>query len=440
MAVISLELNELNFDYVKFFVGQGKLPTFGKLLSECQLFETVAEKEYPFLEPWIQWPTVYSGKTYGEHGIFRLGDAVHKSHDQIWEKVEHIGVSVGAISPMNAANRCAAPDFFLPDPWTSTPLTADDRTAKLFGLIRALVNDNASSDLSTFDLGKQILPLALPYLQGQSLVRYFRVLPTALKHKWAKAGFLDCLLADLFQALMKRHGTGFGSLFLNAGAHIQHHHMYDSDVYNGHRSNPTWYSSAADSDADPLLFIYSLYDGIVSQFLSRADTHLLLTTGLSQIPNERDHYQYRIVDFEGFFTMIGLADVRIEPRMSRDFLLSFDSPAAAQAALAQLDNVTCAGKPLFKVEDRGQTLFCQVAYFGPPDGLKFVSINGTVEDHSTTFVLVSIENGIHQTIGYHLDTRTPKTSDRVRIPLTEVHDRLLNAARASLSPRLAEAA
>lgn len=440
MTAISLELNELNFEYLKFFVAQGKLPTFARLFNEFQLFETVAEKEYPHLEPWIQWPTVYTGKTYAEHGLFRLGDAVYTAQDQIWEKVERLGGSVGAVSPMNAANRCNNPDFFLPDPWTNTKITADARTEKLFGLIRTLVNDNASSDLSTFDLGKQILPLALPYLQGQSLTRYFRVLPTALKHKWAKAGFLDCLLADLFQSLVKRHETQFASLFLNAGAHIQHHHMYDSSVYTGDRENPTWYSSAAGNDTDPLLFIYSLYDDIVAQFLGRSDTHLLITTGLSQIPNERDHYQYRIVDFDGFFSMVGLVGARIEPRMSRDFLLAFDTIDAAQAGIALLDQIRCGDKPFFKVEDRGDTLFCQVVYFGPPAGLQSISIKGMVQDHSEKFVLVSIENGIHQTIGYHLDNRIRKTTDVMRIPLTEVHDRLFAAARAAITTRVAKAA
>lgn len=441
MAVISLELNELNFDYVKFFVGQGKLPTFARLLDKLQLFETVAEKEYPYLEPWIQWPSVYTGKTYAEHGIFRLGDAIYKPQDQIWEEVERLGGTVGAVSPMNAVNRCVDPDFFLPDPWTNTKITADPRTEKLFGLIRALVNDNASSDQSTFNLGKQILPLALPYLQGQSLTRYFRVLPTALKHKWAKAGFLDCLLADLFLSLVKRHGTQFASLFLNAGAHIQHHHMYDSNVYQGDRANPTWYSSAAGNDADPLLFIYSLYDTVVAQFLDRADTHLLITTGLSQIPNERDHYQYRIVEFDQFFSTVGLTGARIEPRMSRDFLLAFDTADAAQAGTALLDRIRCGDAPLFKIEDRGETLFCQVAYFGPPAGLEEISIDGKEQNLREKFVLVSIENGIHQTIGYHLDSRIGKTADMAtRIPLTEVHERLLAAAKAGIEPRIAKAA
>src|SRR3546814_9888802 len=95
--------------------------------------------------------------------------------------------------------------------------------------------------------------------------------------------------------------------------------------------------------------------------------------------------------------------------MSRDFLLEFPDRALAEKAIAALDKVRCAEAPLFTVEDRGTTLFCQVGYFGPPEGLKEVSIDGRVGDHSGDFVLVSIENGIHQTIGYHLDTQVART-------------------------------
>lgn len=440
MPAISLELNELNFHYIKSYVACGQLPTFGRLLRDFQLFETIAEKQYPHLEPWIQWPTVYTGKTFAEHGIFRLGDAVYKSHNQIWEKLEGHRCKIGAISPMNAANRCAHPDFFLPDPWTNTPLTADRRTEKLFCLIRDVVNENASSGLSIFGLGRKILPLVLPYLNMWSVSRFLTILPMALKHKWARAAFLDAMLADLFLSLVARHRTQYASLFLNAAAHIQHHYTYDSAVYNGDRRNPAWYSSAVGNDVDPLLFIYGVYDRILAQFLARPNTHLLITTGLSQVPNERDHYQYRIVDFDRFMTMIGLEGVTVEPRMSRDFLLVFESSQAARAGVEALGRIVCRGRPLLRLEDRGETLFCQVAYFGPPEGLKEITINGVSGDYSDQFVLVSIENAIHQTIGYHVDSRIANSGEVRQIPLTEVHSRLQQAGLAELGHAFSAAA
>ena len=428
MQVLSLELNELNFHYIKCFVDQGELPTFARLFAAQQVRETDAGEVYPELEPWIQWPTVYTGKRYTEHELFRLGDIVYHDQPQIWDYLEQRGVKVGAISPMNASNRCTNAAFFLPDPWTHTKLVAEPRVAKLYGLLGALVNDNATADASLAKLASRILPLALQHITSASIIEYFKILPMALKYKWARAAFLDRLLADVFVSLWKKHKPGFASLFLNAGAHIQHHHTYDSTAYEGDRSNPGWYSKAAETNDDPLLFIYRVYDGILAEMMALKNTQVFITTGLSQIPNKREHYQFRIVDFRSFFAKVGLEGATIRPRMSRDFLLEFPSSAAAAAARPVLDRVRCGDTPLFTVEDRGDTLFCQVGYFGPPEGLKQVSIDCLPGDHSQAFALVSIENAIHQPIGYFVDTLAPGRANLPPLPLTDVFDRLCTAA------------
>src|SRR3546814_9749219 len=99
-------------------------------------------------------------------------------------------------------------------------------------------SDVCSSDLSIAKLGPQLLPLALPYLSAGSIPKYLRILRMATQYKWAKAAFLDRLLTDMTFSLMRKHRPDYVSLFLNAGAHIQHHHMYDSAIYPGNRSNP----------------------------------------------------------------------------------------------------------------------------------------------------------------------------------------------------------
>ena len=61
--VILLELNEINFDAVSFYIKRGKcLPGFKKLIEQG-IVETEAEPEYENLEPWVQWPSVHTGKT-----------------------------------------------------------------------------------------------------------------------------------------------------------------------------------------------------------------------------------------------------------------------------------------------------------------------------------------------------------------------------------------
>ena len=66
---ILLGLNELNFDYIKFYINQGLLPNFKKILDIQPPIETVSESDYKLLEPWVQWVTIHTGKTFDEHKI-----------------------------------------------------------------------------------------------------------------------------------------------------------------------------------------------------------------------------------------------------------------------------------------------------------------------------------------------------------------------------------
>ena len=116
-SLILLEVNELNFDVVETYIraGAAELPNFEKLIGWKRNL-TQAEESYCLLEPWIQWPSVHTGLAYTDHKLFRLGDAALASPEQIFEKVEAAGYSVGAISPMNAINALVSPSYFIPDP------------------------------------------------------------------------------------------------------------------------------------------------------------------------------------------------------------------------------------------------------------------------------------------------------------------------------------
>ena len=434
--VISLELNEINFDFVNRYVVQGKLPTFARLIDRYEVFETVAEDNYPFLEPWIQWPTVYNGKSYDEHKLFRLGDVVGTGHEQIWEALAAEGVSVGAISPMNAENRVPDADFFVPDPWTVTPVTGDKSLEELSALVSEVVNGNAHGGGGMATLARRLMPFVLRYASIRSLSEYARILGLSAKYKFARAGFLDRFLADVFLKLRDQNGTRFASLFLNAGAHIQHHHMFESAIYEGEQENPGWYSTAKGDGVDPLLFIYQVYDQILADMLKLPNTRLMVTTGLSQIANPRTIYQYRFTDHVRSLTRLGIEGFALVPRMSRDFLLTFADRAGAEKAIADMSRVTCTGKPFFTIEDRGDSLFCQIGYFGTQSALSDVKVDGVSHDLSDEIVLVSIENGIHQTIGFHVDTAIARTAPAVagakrpRIRLTELFGRMRDAALA----------
>ena len=259
--LLFLELNEINFDYVDAYVGRGGLPHLGRLARDSGVARTVSEQRYEDLEPWIQWVTAHTGLPLAEHGVFRLGDIVKKDLPQIWEQLEGRGLSVGAISPMNAKNRLRDPAFFVPDPWTSTPPSATPRLAALYAGIAQAVNENAQSRVSARSLAGLAAGFAA-YARPANYTTYLKLTAMSRGRPWRKALVLDLLLADVFLREVRRTKPDFASLFLNAGAHVQHHYLFSSACYAGPHRNPAWYVPAG---VDPVYEAYALYDRIVGQ-------------------------------------------------------------------------------------------------------------------------------------------------------------------------------
>ena len=116
--LILLALNEINFSIVEKYLAAGiKLSNFSKILH-LKSINTLAEKKYEELEPWIQWHSIHTGLSFSDHQIFRLGDGVNCDKKSIYNILEDYGLSVGAVSPMNLKNNLNNPKYFIPDPWT----------------------------------------------------------------------------------------------------------------------------------------------------------------------------------------------------------------------------------------------------------------------------------------------------------------------------------
>src|SRR3989442_3698209 len=93
--LLCLELNELNFEFVEHYARIGALPAIARLLKAHGYARTRSETVYEHIEPWIQWFTVHTGKAFGEHKVFRLGDGPQAGERQIWEELARRGLRVG---------------------------------------------------------------------------------------------------------------------------------------------------------------------------------------------------------------------------------------------------------------------------------------------------------------------------------------------------------
>jgi len=114
--LILIEFNELSPRLLERFMAAGKLPNFRKFYAESTVYVTDAQEEVAHLEPWIQWPTVHSGLTYQEHGVFHLGDGRNETRKYIAEILSDAGVRVGVFGSMNMNYR-ALNGYVIADPW-----------------------------------------------------------------------------------------------------------------------------------------------------------------------------------------------------------------------------------------------------------------------------------------------------------------------------------
>ncbi|NVB80906.1 MAG: hypothetical protein HOV81_21090 [Kofleriaceae bacterium] len=425
--VISLELNEVDFELLRKYVDAGKLPTFERLLARYDLVQTTSETEYAHLEPWIQWVTAHTGLTFSQHGVFRLGDIVGKELRQLWEVLEErFGLRVAAVSPMNARNVLKNAAFFVPDPWTQTATLGPWDLRLLSTALVQTVNDNAQHRI-TVGSYLRLAAAAAVNVRAKNLRSYAKLAATSRTKKWRKALVLDQLLCDAFIGHCKKARPDYASLFLNAAAHVQHHYMFSSPFYRGELRNPDWY---IEPGLDPVGEVYALYDEIIASILTALpDARLLIATGLSQQPNHQLIHYYRPKDHLALMGQLGLSGITaVQPRMSRDFLVEFDSPRDAAAAQRKLEGfVAPDGVSIFSVENRGKTLFCMLCYTRPIER-DFTISNGevTLRHFEEQVAHVSIENAIHRQTGYFLDTGLAKTGTRKPIPLTSLFDHTLS--------------
>ena len=399
---ILLGLNELNVDYIKFYISQGLLPNFKRLFEIQEPIETTSEKEYKLLEPWVQWVTIHTGKTYEQHNVFRLGDIVnHPELSQLFEELENEGLSVGAISPFNAENRLKNPSFFVPDPWTKTNPSGNWIVKALYQAVHQSVNDNAKSKLNF----KSMISLGLGLLLYVPISRWLHYVKIVFKAKnpGAKAVILDSLLADVYLTLWKKHKPDFSNLFLNSGAHIQHHYLFNSKAYKGDLKNPDWYCP---DGFDPLIQILSEYDCQIGKLLKLKDVKIIVTTGLHQQPHEHLTFYWRLNEHVKFAEMIGIKNFsEILPRMSRDFLIKFNNETDTSNAKNLLNSFYASKDDikLFEVDNRGTSLFVELVYpndIDESDSIYSKTSKLKLEKFKSYIAFVAIKNGEHNGIGY----------------------------------------
>ncbi len=420
MQLILIELNELNFNYAKEYFDKLKLSTIKDINQ--RLIKTVSEKNYELLEPWIQWHSIHTGCSAEDHGIFRLGDVVKTKKVQIFEELEQNKLKVGSISAMNTINNLKNPSYFIPDPWTDTKSDNSFFSKIITSVLRDSVNNNSSGNLKKKNYFNLIL-IFLKFVRIKKYPIFIKLFFTSFFGKWRRALFLDLLIHEIHFHLLNKKNPNFSCVFFNAGAHIQHHYLLNSLANKTSIKNP---NHILKSYEDPFKETLILYDEILKDYLD-IKKNIILATGLTQKIINQPHYYYRLVNHENFLKKLDLNFLRVEPRMSRDFLIQFRDNTERDFAYNKLSKIMLNNQILFGVLDlRNNSIFATLTYRNKIKKDDNININGKKIKILDNVVFVALKNGEHDGNGYlFVDgeiTKNFKNSDQIKI--TEIKNNI----------------
>lgn len=428
---VQLELNEISTPVIRSLCARGELPNFARILREWACLESTSEEEYELIEPWIQWVTAHTGKTFAEHGIFHLGNQADLKHQQIWELLSEHGIISTIVGSMNARRGAATEGIFIPDPWAKTDETYPPALAPLWRLFSRKVQQHATQPLKVGDLvsgATCCLRLGLPvsiYVRIAGALVAGKLNP---KKKWRLAGVFDELLTEIFLAVSRRDPARYYTLFLNSVAHYQHHYWrnFDRSAFNQSVVSPD-----CDVADDPVLEGYRNFDRLVGRVLARFkgdDTLFVIASGLSQEPYlaheaEGGMNYYRLKDHGSFATSIGLGAARVLPLMSRDWRVECADAAELAVAERTVGDLWVDGVSLFQVRRDGEcSLFLETAVTGAvgPDAVIKRGDGSGVAPFHTSFVNIAVKSGHHTGVGALWVSDRSAVEGSARVPLTEL--------------------
>ena len=236
--VIVLEFNELTPALMERFIAGGHLPAFSRLRSQSVACVTDSEEVAPNLEPWIQWVTVHTGRSYQEHGVFQLGDGPKYKAPRVWDLVADAGERAWVCGSMNAAIASSNADrlLVLPDPWSvDVDPNPRGRFEAYFDLVKTFVQEYT----------RESPPLKpLDYIRfGQFMVANGLSLRTVADAalqlagervggpRWRRATILDELQWDVFRHIYRKTRPRFSTFFINSTAHFQHYFWRQMDPH-----------------------------------------------------------------------------------------------------------------------------------------------------------------------------------------------------------------
>lgn len=439
--IIFLEFNELCPSLLERWMAEGRLPNFKAFYDRSEVYTTESdEKNPPYLEPWIQWYSIHTGLSFGQHGVYHLTDGPKCKHPDIWRILLANGKTVANCGSMNARGFDAPGSFFLPDPWCTTERPSPAEAGVFHTVVARMVQEYTNSDLA---LSKSAYLRFLSFLVSHGLrpktvMAILRQLMTDRlidkEESWRRAVLLDKLQFDVFRHYFQKLQPDFSTFFLNSTAHYQHTYWRHMAPESFTVLKPS--EKEQERYGDAVFFGYQQMDGLLGDFfnLECDGAMLMLATALSQQPFLKQEetggqHFYRPHNMEALLNSLGIRPQKILPVMTHQFLLTFRDDVEANQAKSQLQKIVYRGKDVFDFasSDPG-TLYCgsQIYSEVASDAVVTLGDKGPTPFFDIFYAFSAVKSGCHHPDGiFWIKSGIPKKHIE-KLSILEIFPIILN--------------
>src|SRR5262249_9554023 len=210
-----VELNEVTWDLIDPLIEQGKLPTFARLKREGAWAAPVSVDAPPYLDPWVTWTTVYTGRAQEDHNVFFLEQPPETIRaERIWASAPGRGWGLGFTGslcpgPPKRVNVFYVPDSFAKNP--ATPPASLEPIQRLNLTYTRSIRLPADHDGLWFKarLGAKLLALGLGARTAARVARQLAIERVNPESRWRRVALQPMVNCEFLSRLYRRYTPPF---------------------------------------------------------------------------------------------------------------------------------------------------------------------------------------------------------------------------------------
>ncbi len=399
--LLLIELNEVNFELLA--KAAQELPDC-KALKRLLAFKKTTTStndvyESDYLEPWVQWVSIHTGKPATEHKVKHLGDVPNLKNAQIWETLSDKGISSGIWGIMNGNRRNAENcRFMIIDPWTFSEQAYPPELNRLVSFAQYIAKNYLNLKAWLFIKHSfNYLKALATYLSPRDLFAAGLLLAEGVLRFGPKnmvlGAFYEYTAAMAFLGQKKKYNPDFSVCFFNLLAHTQHHY---------------WHSKSKISKQ--LTYAFKVLDRALTRVFSECNHTILVANGFQQINTNEDPtwILYRPKDPCQALIDLGLRFESLEALMTADAHLFFKNESDRDLAFKIMSEANVGRKPLYLVEKDEENplkLFYRLQFTDEITNDTRFNFNGKSHRFFDYFEKIVVRTGKHSQQGFVLQNQ-----------------------------------